>query len=416
MPHFAWQARSPRGDSSSGTVEATDLRAAAKQLTDQGLIPLKITPTTAAPSGGQTAGSAPVNIGAWLKKLNSRPITDLDIQLFSRQMYTLMKSGVPILQALEGLRQSSDNPTVADMIGDLRASLESGRELSASMRKHPKAFGQFYVSMIQVGEMTGRLDEVFMRLFEHLEFERDMRERVKAALRYPTFVIIAMAAAITVINVFVIPAFAKVFAAAGATLPLMTRILIGFSNFTVHYWPLLLGSVIGAVFAFKAWVRTERGELLWDRIKLNLPVAGPILTKATLGRFARSFALAQRSGVPVITGLTNVAMTVDNAWIAKVVSNMRDGVSRGDSILKSAHASKAFTPVVLQMIAVGEETGDLDGLMQEIADMYQREVDYELKGLSAKIEPILVVFLGILVLILALGVFLPIWDLSKVSK
>jgi MSHA biogenesis protein MshG len=415
MPHFAWQARSPRGDTSSGTLEAPDARAAAAQLVNQGMIPLKIAPTRA-PSTSGGIGSGQVDFRAWLHKLNSRPINDLDIQLFSRQMYTLMKSGVPILQALEGLRQSSDNPNFADMIGDLRASLESGRELSASMRKHPKAFSQFYVSMIQVGEMTGRLDEVFMRLFEHLEFERDMRERVKAALRYPTFVIIAMAVAITVINVFVIPAFAKVFTAAGATLPLMTRILIGFSDFTVHYWPMLIGGAFTAAAAFRSWIRTERGRLLWDRLKLRLPIAGPILTKATLGRFARSFALAQRSGVPVITGLTNVAMTVDNAWIAKVVMDMRDGVSRGDSILKTAHASKAFTPVVLQMIAVGEETGDLDGLMQEIADMYQREVDYELKGLSAKIEPILVVFLGILVLILALGVFLPIWDLSKVSK
>lgn len=413
MPYFAWQARSQRGDTSSGTLEAPDARAAATQLTNQGLIPLRITPTQAPRVSGS---GAPVDVKAWLKKINSRPVTDLDIQLFSRQMYTLMKAGVPILQALEGLRQSSSNPNVADLIGDLRASLESGRELSASMRKHPGAFSQFYVSMIQVGEMTGRLDEVFMRLFEHMEFDRDMRERVKAALRYPTFVVIAMAVAVAVINVFVIPAFAKVFSAAGATLPLMTRILIGFSDFTVHYWPVLFGGIATAIAAFRAWIRTTRGQLLWDRFKLHLPVAGPILTKATLGRFARSFALAQRSGVPVMTGLTNVSMTVDNAWISKVVTEMRDGVSRGDSILKTAHASRAFTPVVLQMIAVGEETGDLDGLMQEIADMYQREVDYELKGLSAKIEPILVVFLGILVLILALGVFLPIWDLSKVSK
>lgn len=412
MPHFAWRARNALGEASSGFMEAADARSVASQLSRQGLTPLDIKATQSAAKdedGGQ-------QLRQWLAGLNRRPITSLDVQLFSRQMYTLMKSGVPILQALEGLRQSTDNASMAEVIASLRSSLGSGRDLSASMHLHPAVFSDFYVSMIQVGEMTGRLDEVFIRLFEHLEFEQDMRQRVKAALRYPSFVVVAMVVAIAVINVFVIPAFAKVFHAAGATLPLMTRLLIGFSDFTVHYWPLLIGGVLTAMAAFKSWTRTAKGQLAWDRFKLQLPVAGSILTKATLGRFARSFALAQRSGVPVLTGLGNVAMTVDNAWIAQVVNNMREGVSRGESILRTASASKAFTPVVLQMIAVGEETGDLDGLMQEIADMYQREVDYELKSLSAKIEPILIVFLGILVLVLALGVFLPIWDLSKVSR
>jgi MSHA biogenesis protein MshG len=412
MPHFAWRARDSRGEASSGLMEAADARSVASQLGKQGLIPLDI--KIAASSARSDDGVQPLR--QWLTAFNRRPITALDVQLFSRQMYTLMKSGVPILQALEGLRQSTDNASMAEVIAGLRASLGSGRDLSASMRLHPGVFSDFYVSMIQVGEMTGRLDEVFIRLFEHLEFEEEMKQRVKAALRYPLFVVIAMAVAITVINLFVIPAFAKVFHAAGATLPLMTRLLIGFSDFTVHYWPLLVGGLLAAIAAFKSWTRSTHGRLAWDRIKLQLPVAGPILTKAALGRFARSFALAQRSGVPLLTGLGNVAMTVDNAWIAQVVGNMREGVSRGESILRTASSSKAFTPVVLQMIAVGEETGDLDGLMQEIADMYQREVDYELKSLSAKIEPILIIFLGIMVLVLALGVFLPIWDLSKVSR
>lgn len=412
MPHFAWRARNSLGEASTGLMEAADARSVASQLSKQGLIPLDIKISQAVAKDGDASRQ----LFQWLANINRRPITSLDVQLFSRQMHTLMKSGVPILQALEGLRQSTDNNSMAEVIASLRASLGSGRDLSASMRLHPGVFSDFYVSMIQVGEMTGRLDEVFIRLFEHLEFEHEMRQRVKAALRYPLFVVIAMVVAITVINVFVIPAFAKVFHAAGATLPLMTRILIGISDFTVHYWPLLLGSLAGAVFSFKSWTHTAKGRLNWDRFKLQLPIAGSILTKATLSRFARSFALAQRSGVPVLTGLGNVAMTVDNAWIAQVVNHMREGVSRGESILRTASASKAFTPVVLQMIAVGEETGDLDGLMQEIADMYQREVDYELKSLSAKIEPILIVFLGILVLVLALGVFLPIWDLSKVSR
>jgi MSHA biogenesis protein MshG len=248
-----------------------------------------------------------------------------------------------------------------------------------------------------------------------MEFERFMHEQVKSALRYPSFVIMAMAAAIVVVNIFVIPAFAKVFSGFGADLPLMTRALIGFSDFMVNWWHLMLAGVVAAAFGFRAWIGTTRGRYLWDKTKLRLPVAGKIVRKATLARFARSFALASRSGVPVIQALTTVAVTVDNAWIAEKIDRMRESVERGESILRSAIATGAFTPVVLQMIAVGEESGSLDEMMEEIAGMYQGEVEYELKTLSQQIEPILIVALGIMVLILALGIFLPLWDLGKVA-
>jgi MSHA biogenesis protein MshG len=263
--------------------------------------------------------------------------------------------------------------------------------------------------------MTGRLEEVFNRLFDHLEFERDMKERVKTALRYPTFVVLAMTAAMVVINIFVIPAFKKVFEGMNVELPLMTRILLGTSEFTVKFWPLLLLAAAGAIFAFVSWTKTKQGLYTWDRIKLNIPVAGKIIHKATMARFARSFSLSSRSGVPIVQALTVVSQTVDNAYLSARVEQMRDGVERGESILRTATAANVFTPIVLQMIAVGEESGSLDDLMEEIAQMYEREVDYELKTLSAQIEPILITFLGIMVLILALGIFMPIWDLGKAS-
>jgi MSHA biogenesis protein MshG len=339
----------------------------------------------------------------------------MDVQMFSRQLYTLLKSGVPIMRGLAGLQESATSKPFARVIRDLRESLDSGRELSTAMRRHPDVFDNFYLSMVRVGEMTGRLEDVFLRLFDHLEFDRDMRQRVKSALRYPSFVLIAMAIAIIVVNVFVIPQFQKVFDSFHTQLPLMTRMLVGFSHFTVTYWPLIVGLVIALVVAARAWVGTEKGRYEWDRRKLRLPIAGKIIHKGTMARFARSFALSSRSGVPIVQALTTVSQTVDNAYLSARVEQMRDGVERGESILRTATTANIFTPIVLQMIAVGEETGSIDDLMDEIAQMYEREVDYELKTLSSQIEPILIVFLGVLVLILALGIFLPIWDLGKAA-
>jgi len=276
-------------------------------------------------------------------------------------------------------------------------------------------FSPFYVAMVYVGETTGMLEEIFLRLYNHLEFQEFMRNQVKSALRYPIFVMVAMMVAIVVINLFVIPAFAKVYAGFNAQLPLLTRMLIGFSEFMVATWWLQALILIAAIFGCRSYVNTESGRYKWDRMKMRIPVAGKIVLKATMARFARSLALAIRSGVPIVQGLTLVAQTVENAFVARQIDRMRDGVERGESVLRTASHAGIFTPVVLQMVMVGEESGALDDMMQEIADIYQREVEYELKTLGAQIEPILIIGLGILVLILALGVFLPIWDLGQAA-
>ena len=406
MPYFAYKARNARGELMQGVLEAADSGAVADQLFNTGLTPIEITVTQKRVTDDGEG---------WWAKLLEKKVTSMDVQLFSRQLYTLLKSGVPIMRGLAGLQESAVSKSFGKVIKDLRESLDSGRELSAAMRRHPDVFTPFYLSMVRVGEMTGRLEEVFLRLFDHLEFDRDMRDRVKTALRYPSFVVLAMIAAMVVVNMFVIPAFAGVFASMHAELPLMTRILIGFSNFTVRYWPLLAALAAVSIFGFRSWVRTTGGRYRWDKFKLTIPVAGKIILKATLARFARSFALSSRSGVPIVQALTVVSQTVENAYLSARVEQMRDGVERGDSILRTAAAAAVFTPVVLQMIAVGEESGAIDDLMDEVAQMYEREVDYELKTLSAQIEPIMIVFLGIMVLILALGIFLPIWDLGKAA-
>ena len=406
MAYFAYSGRNARGELIQGRLEGGDSAAVADKLVATGITPVEIK---------QAAGDGNAPTADWAARFFAPRVTLVDLMLFSRQMYTLLKSGVPIMRALAGLEESMINPTFKTVVADLRASLDSGRELSAAMRRHPSVFSNFYVSLVRVGESTGMLQEVFLRLYEHLEFEKQARERIKSALRYPLFVIIAMVAAVGIINVVVIPAFAKLFQGFNAPLPVMTRVLIAVSDFTVHFWPLIVAAAIGAALGFRFWVSTPAGRYSWDRLKLRLPIAGTIINKASLARFARSFALSSRSGVPVMQALSSVAEVVDNDYLARCIEKMREGVQRGESVLRTSISAGIFTPVVIQMIAVGDETGELDDLMLEVAELYEREVDYDIRNLSAQIEPILIVFLGVIVLILALAVFVPIWDLSRVA-
>jgi MSHA biogenesis protein MshG len=406
MPSFSYKGRSASGAIVKGVVEGATATGVAEQLSGQGITPLDITPAKEG-AGGDVSRS--------LGDLFKEKVTHLDILLFSRQLYTLLKAGVPIMRSLAGLQESTTSMAMKEVLREIRASLESGRELSVSLARQQNVFTPFYLAMVRVGEFTGRLEEVFLSLSVHLEFEKLMRDQLKSALRYPSFVVAAMAVAIVIVNIWVIPVFAKVFEGFGAPLPPMTRLLIGFSNFMVSYWYLLALALVLAVMAFRSWAGTRVGRYQWDRAKLRIPVAGKIVRKATLARFSRSFALAMKSGVPVVQALAVVSQTVDNAFVSEKLDRMRDGVERGDTILRTAIAADVFTPVVIQMLAVGEESGSLEQMLQEVADMYQGEVEYELKTLGQQIEPILIVFLGALVLILALGIFLPIWDLGKVA-
>lgn len=406
MPKFAYKSRNADGRLVEGVLEGASAASIADELFIRALTPVDIRETT------EQLGKAPAaNALSWF----APKITQIDILLFSRQLHTLLKAGVPIMRALNGLQEASINPAMKHVVRDVRESLEGGRELSAGLARHPHVFSLFYLAMVKVGELTGRLDEIFIRLFRHLEFERYMREQVKAALRYPSFVIVTMIGALIVVNLLVIPAFAKVFQGFGSELPLATRILLGFSGFMVAWWPYLLAASLGLVFVFRLWVGTMQGRHDWEGITLRLPIAGKILHKVALARFSRSFALAMHSGVPVMQALGNAALTVDNSYITRRIENMREGIERGESIQRAALSVGVFTPVVLQMIAVGEESGAIDEMMEEVGQMYQQEVEYELKTLSQQIEPILIIALGVLVLILALGVFLPMWDLGKAA-
>lgn len=409
MGRYIYKARGPHG-SVEGVEDADSSSAVADQLMARGLVPLTIAYENALPSP-PSVGGAPMAKPSWMQP----KVLATDVMLFCRQIYTLFKAGVPILRALAGLQETTVNPSMKAVLLDLRRSLESGVEFSVAMSHHPKVFDTFFVSMVKVGEASGRMEEVFLRLFENMEFELFMRQQVKTALRYPSFVILAMVGAIGVINVMVIPAFAGVFKSFGSELPLPTKILLATSKFTLdHGWALVIGAF--AAFAlWRYWLGTTEGRLIWDRWLLKMPLVGDIVVKAALARFTRAFALALKSGVPLERALSGVALTADNAYISQRIEGMRDHIMRGESLAHAAAWAGVFTPVVLQMIAIGEETGMVDELLEEVGELYGNDVQYALKTLSQQIEPILIVFLGVMVLILALGVFLPMWNLGQVS-
>jgi len=405
---FQFTGRDAQGGKVSGSRESGSMDSLAGELLAE-----QITPLTIQLQAKQGGGDV---LMALRELLRSKRVELQELIIFCRQMYSLSKAGVPIIRAIGGLGESNRNLYFREVLQAVRSDLESGMSMAVSLNAHPKVFGTLFVSMISVGENTGQLDQAFRQLSIYLELERETRKRIKQATRYPLFVLSAMMVGLTVINLFVIPAFAKVFAQFHAQLPLPTRILIGTSEFFEQYWWLLGMIVVGAIFAFIKWSETEAGALRWDRIKLRLPIVGGLFERIALARFTRTFAMMYRAGVPLLQTLSINSASVGNRYIGQAILSMREGVERGEALTSSAAASGLFTPLVLQMMAVGEETGALDDLFIEVADFYEQEVDYDLKQLADAIEPILIVAMGGMVLVLALGVFLPMWELSSAAK
>ncbi len=408
MPLFQYRGRNQRGEPVYGRLEGSSADAIADQLFNSGVTPIDISPADI--TRDVVAGLKALGAVARSAKIA------LNDQIFlCRQMYTLLKAGVPILQALSGLRATTQNPALARILGSVADGLDSGLDLTTALGRHPE-FSTLFVSMVQVGESTGSLAESFQQLAIYLEREKDTRDRVKQALRYPTVVIGAIVVAMFFINIFVIPAFARVYAGLRAELPIFTKMLIASSNFFVAHWPVLLVGIVGLFVAARVYVRSPNGRYRWHRVKLRLPIVGNLMMQAALARFGRSLATTLRAGVPLVQAFTVVSRAIDNEFIGARVLQIRDGIERGDTITRTATATGLFPPLVLQMIAVGEETGAVDELLLEVADYYDRELDYSLKNLSTAIEPILIGVIGIMVLILALGVFLPMWDLAAAAR
>lgn len=402
MRAYQYKARNRRGEALTGTLEGESAESVAEQLFRSSLTPIDITPVE------RRGASKEIKL-RWF-----RPRVKLEeLVLLCRQLYTLQKAGVPILRGFSSLIETTRNPTLSAALKGVVDDIQSGRELHMALARYPAIFSPLFISMVKVGESTGQLDDTFLQLAGYLELEKDTRNRIKAATRYPLTVLLAIVVAMVIINIWVIPAFADAFARFDAQLPLATRILLGISQFTLDWWPHLLVGITGGALALGFWIRSEEGGYVWARMILHTPLIGHILNKAILGRFARSLALAMRSGVPLVQALTVISGVVNNAFVSERILSMRDGITSGDSIARTAAATGMFTPMVLQMIAIGEESGSVDDLLLETAEHYEREVKYDLARLSDAIEPVIIVIIGIMVLVLALGVFLPMWDLSS---
>jgi MSHA biogenesis protein MshG len=404
MEVYEYKGRNKHGDIMQGTVDAPNAEGVVNWMMASGISPIHV----------QLKQDPLKDQPAWIQALQgTKKLNDNDLLMLTRQMGTLMKAGVPMIQAVNGLKTSSRNPSMANLLRSLHASLDKGSELSVAMSRHPDFFNEYYTNMIRVGESSGKLDEVFNRLFMQLDFDRRMRQKIKGVLRYPSFVMIAIVIAMFIMTIFVIPSFTKVYTGMHIELPAMTLFLISVSSFASKNWMLILTVVAMMIMIIRYYVSTPEGLYNWDKYKLKIPVVGSVLTKATTARFCRSFETAMKSGVPIVTAFTLVSRVVDNSFYWERILLMRDAVSHGDSLLRSFQSAGIFSPMELQMIAVGEETGDVEGMVQQLATLYQEEVEYEAGQLTETLEPILLVFMAGLVLILLLGIFLPMWNMTQ---
>ncbi|WP_116473303.1 type II secretion system F family protein [Zobellella maritima] len=399
MPLFEYRARDRLGQLSRGQMDAASIEAVGDSLIQSGLMPIEVKP----------AGRSRV----WpeLKQHFKRGVKPEVLLILSRQLASLTRAGVPILRIMQGLADTTDNKVLGTVLSEVAVALNKGQTLAAALAEHPHIFNSLFVSLVEVGESTGQLEQTFLQLAQYYQLELDTRRRVKAAIRYPLFVLFAMAAAMVVINLYVIPAFSGMFAGMGAELPLATRLLINSSHFFVNYFAYLLLALAGLVLLWLHYIRTDAGRYRWHQWQLKLPIVGPLLKRILLARFCRSFAMMLSAGVPITQVLTLAGNATGNAFLTRAILAMGEGLAGGRSLSAVAREGRVFTPLILQMFNVGEETGRVDEMVKEAGQFYEEEVDYDIANLSAKIEPIMIVGIAVMVLILALGIFTPMWDM-----
>ena len=405
MPFYEFKGRNSNGQPVDGEIEGSSSNAVAGLLMDRGVTPISI-----------VEKKVQVDVIEVIReRFDLYKVSIEELLMFTRQMGALIKAGIPITRAITGILESVENPLLIKSLRDILEQLESGRSLSVSCARHPRVFSNLYISMIQVGENTGRLEESFALMADYIDRNRRITQNIKTALRYPTTVIIAIAIAMAIVNLFVIPKFASFFETNQLELPWQTLVLLKTSNFFVEYWLFVLITLLCLLFGFRHYIKTTSGRYRWHRFIVKAPVVGEILHRSFMARFSRSFAMAYGAGVPIVQAMGVISRSIGNDYIAGHVNGMREGIERGEALTRTANQTRMFTPVVMQMFAVGEEAGNLDEMMTFIADFYEEEVDYDVKTLSDKIEPLIYVAVGALVLVLALGIFVPMWDVAKLA-
>ena len=402
MTNFKYKARDKFAKLVSGVIASDTNDQAAKKLQEMGYTPISIQ---------EVKGVRPEEV---LKKF--RRVKLEEINTFTRQLYSLQKAGLPLLDSLDVIAQQTRNEYFSLIIQQVARDVRGGMNLSESLRRHPKVFDDIYVNMIKSAETGGAMVEILGRLTELIEQEIDTRQRISAATRYPMIAFFTLVLGFLIVVTFVIPRFASLYSQFDAALPLPTRILIGLNLVIRRFWYLFILGLGGAVFGFISFIRSEKGKAIWDNFKLKIPVFGQLIYMLVMSRFARVTSILMKSGVPILDVLGLVRNISNNVIIARAIDNIRKSVNQGKGMSEPMKISGLFPPIVVQMVSVGERTGRMDELLLNVADYYDRESGYMIKNLTTYIEPILIFLLGVMVLVMALGIFMPMWNLINVFK
>jgi type IV pilus assembly protein PilC len=399
---YTYKVRDRRGALITGEIvgESQDLVLA--KLREQHYIPLEVK----AKSGGLKREFHILPQKAKLK----------DLSVFSRQFATMVNSGLPLLRTLAILEEQTESKYLAKIVGEMRLDVEKGVSLSAAMAKHPRAFNDLYVSMVRAGETSGTLDSVLVRLADNLEREVSLRRQIKSAMTYPIVVVIMVFLILTAMLLFVVPTFKDLYAQLGGTLPLPTRLLIALSDAVKSFFIFFILGIIGLAFLFRWWKNSDKGRLTWDKLKLRVPIFGPLFHKTAMSRFARTLSVLNRSGVPILQSLDIVQDTVGNAVVAEAVKDLQAGVKEGESLATPLSRHEVFPAMVVQMIAVGEETGALDTMLEKVALFYDEEVTAAVESLTSLIEPVMIAVVGGAVGAIVIALYLPTFKIFELIQ
>lgn len=405
MTSYHYKARDKYGVLTTGTIDAENSKEVALQLEKR-----HYTPVSIAAEGGGVAG----RLDAFFESFQK--VKPEELVVFTRQLASILEAGVPLTDGLDALQEQLKNKGFQKVVLQVKRDIEGGASFSDALGKHGKIFSGLVVNMVRAGERAGILDEVLETVSNLLDKDIETAGRIKSATRYPLIVSITMIIAFMALTTFIVPKFAKFFSAFNTELPLPTRILIGFNKILVNYWFVILGVFILAVYVFKRILDTDKGRYAWDRLMLSAPIFGPLFSKIYLSRFARMLAAMIRSGIPILQALEITAATVENKVISKVILDVRDQVSQGKSLAEPMRGSRIFPPVAISMVAIGEQTGSLEKMLNKVSDYFDRESDATVNNLTPLLEPLMIFGLGMMMLVFALGIFLPMWELINVYR
>ncbi len=407
MPTYQYNAINEAGNSLEGKLEAETAQNASAILVSRGLIPMKIT----------EKASSYERDALWTKiKAMTGSVNTRDLILFTKQFRSMLRAGVPIIRIMQVLEAQTESKVLRQAITTILADIRQGFTMGDAFEKHPRVFSHLYCSMLRAGELSGNVTSVLERLIYIIEHEAKIKSDIKSAMQYPMMVVIALGIAFVVLLTFVIPKFATLFSSTGMELPWPTKIAVLLNLYLQKYWYLILGGLVAVVFGLKQYFKTENGQLVRDSFLLSIPILGPLFQKAAMSRFSSIFAILQSSGVPVMQSLTILSDTIGNAAIARSFDYVRDKIEEGSGIANPLKTAPYFPPMVVDMIAIGEESGNIEEMLREISKHYDDEVEYAVKALSDAIGPILIVGLAAVVGFFALAIFMPMWDMTKMAK